>query len=59
MGLDADLAPWLRDDVMAYVGVDKKRAGAKVRFVALEAIGKARLVELAPEEIAQILRRNP
>lgn len=58
LGLPADLDPWLRDDVLAYVKVDKKRLGANVRFVALEAVGKPRLVELAPDELGRILR-NP
>jgi 3-dehydroquinate synthetase len=56
VGLDADLDPWLRDDVLSYIGVDKKRAGGKVRFVALQALGRPVLHEVAPAEVGQILR---
>jgi shikimate kinase / 3-dehydroquinate synthase len=56
VGLDAELDPWLREDVLAYIGVDKKRAEGKVRFVALEGVGRPRLVDLAPAELGQILR---
>jgi shikimate kinase/3-dehydroquinate synthase len=55
-GLDADLEPWLRDDVLAYVGVDKKRAGPTLRFVAIEAVGRPKLVEISPGELSAILR---
>jgi shikimate kinase/3-dehydroquinate synthase len=56
LGLDAELDPWLRDDVLSYIGVDKKRQADKVRFVALEEIGRTRLCDLGLEELSQILR---
>jgi 3-dehydroquinate synthetase len=56
LGLPHDLAPWLGDDVMSYLSVDKKRAGARIRFIALEAPGRVRPVELSPAEIAGFLR---
>jgi 3-dehydroquinate synthase len=56
LGLPHDLTPWLGDEVMAFLGADKKRAGDKLRFVAVEAPGKVRLVDLAPAEILAFLR---
>jgi shikimate kinase/3-dehydroquinate synthase len=58
LGLDAKLGPWLNDAVFSYLSVDKKRAGKKIRFVALEAVGRTRVVELGPEEIGRILRSS-
>jgi 3-dehydroquinate synthetase len=34
---------------------DKKRAGGHIRFVAVEAIGRTRLIELTPSEIVSRL----
>jgi len=47
-GLDTDLDPWLRTDVLDRMRVDKKRAGSNVRFIALRGVGapEIRLVEL-------------
>ena len=36
----------------------KKRAGGVVRFVALEAVGRTRLVDVAPAELGTILRSS-
>jgi shikimate kinase/3-dehydroquinate synthase len=55
-GLDVDLAPWLRDDVLGRIGVDKKRTGSHLRFVALRGVGAAEPVEIAPAELTRILR---
>ncbi|MBI4509725.1 MAG: 3-dehydroquinate synthase [Deltaproteobacteria bacterium] len=55
-GLPAEIDPWLRDDVLAYMAVDKKRVGGKVRFVVLEDVGSARTVELSVSEISSLLR---
>jgi 3-dehydroquinate synthetase len=54
-GLDADLAPWLRAEVLSHVSVDKKRQGARVRFIALEAVGRWKAVDLEPAELAALL----
>lgn len=60
VGLEAALDPWLSDEglarLMSFVQVDKKRVGGKVRFVALEDVGRTRLLELTPGEIAGFLR---
>jgi 3-dehydroquinate synthetase len=55
-GLPADLAPYLRDDVLARVQVDKKRIGDKVRFLALRGVGSCEPVEIAVTELQRILR---
>ena len=38
-GLDTDLDPWLRTEVLDHMRVDKKRAGSRVRFITLGAVG--------------------
>jgi 3-dehydroquinate synthase len=55
-GLEADLRPYLRPDVLAYLDSDKKRAGGKLRFIALEGVGRPTAVELTPDEVRRILR---
>jgi len=55
-GLPADLAPYLTDDVLGRVQVDKKRAGAKLRFVAIRRVGGCESVEIDVTEIQRILR---
>lgn len=55
-GLPADLAPWLRDDVLARVQVDKKRLGANLKFVAVREVGACEPVEIAVTELRRILR---
>jgi 3-dehydroquinate synthetase len=59
VGLDADLDRYLTDDVLSYVAVDKKRAGGKLRFIALEGIGATRIVDLTPAELGRVLRGVP
>ncbi len=56
-GLDVDLSPWLRDDVLARVGVDKKRTGSRVRFVTMRDVGVAGLTEIELDELPRLLRR--
>jgi 3-dehydroquinate synthase len=55
-GLPADLAPYLSDDVLARVGVDKKRVGSRVRFIAVRKVGACEPVEIAITELRRILR---
>jgi shikimate kinase/3-dehydroquinate synthase len=54
-GLDTDLEPWLRPDVLDRIGVDKKRTGTRIRFVVLEGPGGARLVPLELVRLREIL----
>ncbi len=55
-GLDGDLAPWVRDGVLSRIGVDKKRTGSRIRFVALRDIGQPILHSMELAELISILR---
>lgn len=54
-GLDVALDPWLRDDVLSRIGVDKKRTGSRIRFVTLRAVGAPGLTDIELEELVRIL----
>ncbi len=56
-GLDVNLEPWLRDDVLARVGVDKKRTGSRVRFVTVRDVGVAGLTQIELDELPRLLQR--
>jgi shikimate kinase/3-dehydroquinate synthase len=59
-GLPADLDPYLTDDILDRVKVDKKRIGDKVRFIAIREVGTCEPVEIAVTELRRILRsRSP
>jgi shikimate kinase/3-dehydroquinate synthase len=51
-GLAAELDAWRRRSVVALAAADKKRQGGRIRFVALEDVGRTRLVELGLDELA-------
>lgn len=55
-GLPTELDPWLTDDVLGRVQVDKKRVGANVRFVVAREVGACEVTEIAVTEIRRILR---
>ncbi|MBK9036611.1 MAG: bifunctional shikimate kinase/3-dehydroquinate synthase [Myxococcales bacterium] len=55
-GLPAQLDPWLGPDVLGRIAVDKKRAGAEVRFVACAAPGDCQVVALPTTAFADLLR---
>jgi shikimate kinase/3-dehydroquinate synthase len=55
-GLDDDLDPWLTDDVLSRLAVDKKRHGSTLRFVAVRGVGTCEVVDLTVDEIRRILR---
>ena len=54
-GLDTDLDPWLTAEVLAHAGVDKKRTGDRIGFIALQDIGRPEVVSLTAGELAKIL----
>jgi shikimate kinase/3-dehydroquinate synthase len=54
-GLPAELAPYLRDDVVSRILVDKKRRGNMLRFIAIRDIGACEPVEVAVAELQRIL----
>ena len=55
-GLPHDLGPYLRDDVLARVQVDKKRIGDKVRFVVVREVGRCETAEITITDLRRILR---
>ena len=58
-GLPAHLDPWLVDDVLARVQVDKKRLGANLRFIVVRDVGVCEVAEIAVTEVRRILRPEP
>lgn len=55
-GLPAGLDPWLRDDVLDRVKVDKKRIGSKLLFLAIREVGRCEPVEIDVTDVRRILR---
>jgi shikimate kinase/3-dehydroquinate synthase len=55
-GLPFALDPWLSDDVVARVSVDKKRRGPHLGFIACAAPGDCRVIEVLPRDFAEFLR---
>ncbi len=58
-GLPADLDPYLTDDVLDRIKVDKKRIGNRVRFIAIREVGACDPVEITVTELRRILRPVP
>jgi shikimate kinase/3-dehydroquinate synthase len=58
-GLAHDLGPYLTDDVLSRVQVDKKRIGDKIRFVVIRGVGQCETAEIAITELRRILRPVP
>ena len=54
-GLSTDFVPWLRPDVLDRIGVDKKRTGTGIRFVALAGPGQTRLVNIELDRLQDAL----
>jgi shikimate kinase/3-dehydroquinate synthase len=57
-GLPADLDPYLGDDVLARLAVDKKRAGGTIGFIAIREVGECERVDVAVDELQRILRAS-
>jgi 3-dehydroquinate synthetase len=55
-GLSDALEPWLRDEVLERIAVDKKRAGDRVDFIVVRAPGDVHVVPLRLPEIRSFLR---
>lgn len=55
-GLPSELDPWLRDEVLARVQVDKKRIGSKLKFLVISDVGACEPVEIEVTEVRRILR---
>jgi 3-dehydroquinate synthase len=58
-GLPHDLGPYLTDEVLGRVQVDKKRIGDKVRFIVIREVGRCETAEIAITELRRILRPVP
>jgi len=58
-GLPAELEPYLTDDVLDRIRVDKKRIGDKVRFIAIREVGACDPFEMTVTELRRILRPVP
>ena len=54
-GLATDIDHWLRPDVLARVGVDKKRTGSRIGFIAVARPGDCRVVPLELSRLREIL----
>jgi 3-dehydroquinate synthase len=57
-GLPGDLDPYLTDDVLARLAVDKKRRGTNLRFIVIREVGACEPTEIAITELRRILRPN-
>jgi 3-dehydroquinate synthase len=57
-GLPFDPSPYLTDEVLGRIGVDKKRIGDKVRFITVREVGACEPTLLGIEELGRILRDN-
>jgi shikimate kinase/3-dehydroquinate synthase len=55
-GMPHDPSTYLTDEVLARVGVDKKRTGDKVKFIAIREVGACEPVEIAITDLGRILR---
>ena len=58
-GLPGDLEPYLTDDVLARLQVDKKRIGGNLRFIVIREVGACEPADIAVTEVRRILRANP
>jgi len=58
-GLPGDLDPYLTDDVLARIQVDKKRIGTSLRFLVIRDVGACEPVDIALSELRTILRPDP
>jgi shikimate kinase / 3-dehydroquinate synthase len=58
LGLPTGVSPYLSDRVLAFVGADKKRKGAKVGFVTPGRPGDTNVVPLTIEELTRLLRQE-
>ena len=57
-GLDTDLNSWLRSEVLERMGVDKKRTGSTVRFIALTKPGDVRTYDIELSKLTGLLHTD-
>ena len=58
-GLPGDLDPYLTDDVLARIQVDKKRIAANLRFLLIREVGVCEPADIPLTELRTILRPVP
>jgi shikimate kinase / 3-dehydroquinate synthase len=58
-GLPGDLDPYLTEEVLARIQVDKKRIGGNLRFLVIREVGVCEAAEIAITELRTILRPVP
>ncbi|HEX3762546.1 MAG TPA: 3-dehydroquinate synthase [Kofleriaceae bacterium] len=58
-GLPGDLDPYLTEDVLARLQVDKKRLGGNLKFLVIRDVGLCEPVEIAITALRTILRPDP
>jgi 3-dehydroquinate synthase len=58
-GLPGELDPYLTDEILARVQVDKKRIGDNLRYITIREVGACEPTDLAVAELRRILRRQP
>jgi shikimate kinase/3-dehydroquinate synthase len=54
-GLDTDIDSWLTPEVLDHMGVDKKRTGSKLRFIAVHKLGDVRQRDIELIELTGLL----
>ncbi len=57
-GLPSDLDPYLSDEILARVAVDKKRMGTQLKFICVRGVGSCEVLEIPVTEIRRILRSS-
>ncbi len=55
-GLPCDLGPRLTPNVIDRIGVDKKRAGSAIRFIAVRGVGACEPIDIPFDQLRRILR---
>jgi 3-dehydroquinate synthetase len=58
-GLPGDLDPYLTEDILARLEVDKKRIGGNLRFIVIREVGACEPADVPITELRRILRSNP
>ncbi len=54
-GLNTELGRWLNSEVLDHMGVDKKRTGSKLRFIAVHKVGDVRQRDIELIELTRLL----
>jgi len=55
-GLPSDLDPWLTDEVLARMSIDKKRVGSELKFIVVREVGQCEPIAIPVTDVRRILR---